>query len=101
MRTLLGSLIASTLIAPALIAAIGFTALSAATSSADAAGRYRRAPGPSYYYAPPNYYAPPPAISQRQVCEERAQAADPTGLYAGYPCWAREAFGRGAGGRGR
>jgi hypothetical protein len=102
MRTLLGSLAASTLIAPALIVVIGFTALSAATSSADAAGRYRRAPGHTYDYAPPNAYAPPPAISQRQVCEERAQAADPTGLYAGYPCWAREAFGRGgAGGRGR
>jgi hypothetical protein len=90
MRTLLGSLVASTLIAPALIVVIGFTALSAATSSADAAGRYRRAPGHTYDYAPPNAYAPPPAISQRQVCEERAQAADPT-----------EAFGRGAGGRGR
>ncbi|HXE87422.1 MAG TPA: hypothetical protein VN524_11590 [Hyphomicrobiaceae bacterium] len=102
MRTLLASSIAPKLIAPALIAGIGFTALSAATSSADAARKYRRAPVPSYSYAPPNYYAPPPAISQRQVCEERAQAADPTGLYAGYPCWAREAFGRGgAGGRGR
>jgi len=41
------------------------------------------------------------ALREQQVCEERAQAADPTGLYAGYPCWAREAFGRGAGGRGR
>jgi len=84
----------------------------AATSAADAARAYRRAPaygpGPSYGYAPRNnYYGPrnsyggPPAISQQQVCEERAQAADPTGLYAGYPCWAREAFGRGSGGRGR
>jgi hypothetical protein len=72
------------------------------TSTADAARRSPRAPGPSYYNAPPTYYAPPPnALSERQVCEERAQAADPTGQYAGYPCWAREAFGRGGGsGRG-
>ena len=89
-------------VAPLLLTLSGLLALSAALSPADAARRDRRAPGPSYY-APPNaYYAPaPPAISQRQVCEERAQAADPTGLYAGYPCWAREAFGRGSSGRGR
>jgi hypothetical protein len=29
------------------------------------------------------------------VCEERARHADPTGQYATYPCWAREAFSRG------
>jgi hypothetical protein len=34
------------------------------------------------------------------VCEERAQQADRTGLYAAYPCWAREAFARRGGGRG-
>ena len=67
MRTLLASSIAPKLIAPALIAGIGFTALSAATSSADAARKYRRAPVPSYSYAPPNYYAPPPAISPPPV----------------------------------
>ncbi len=27
------------------------------------------------------------------VCEERARFHDPTGLYRGYPCWARGAFG--------
>jgi hypothetical protein len=27
-------------------------------------------------------------------CERRAEAADPTGKYAGYPCWARYAFGQ-------
>jgi hypothetical protein len=86
----------------ALIALSGFAAASAVTSTADDARKYRRAPGPSYNYAPPNSYAPPPAVSERLVCEERAQAADPSGLYAGYPCWAREAFGRGgSGGRGR
>jgi hypothetical protein len=30
------------------------------------------------------------------VCEERARHEDPTGQYASYPCWAREAFARGA-----
>jgi hypothetical protein len=53
-----------------------------------------RAYGPGYYYAPP----PAPYISsERLACEERAWADDPTGLYAGYPCWARSAFGRGGG----
>jgi hypothetical protein len=30
------------------------------------------------------------------VCEERARHEDPTGQYAMFPCWAREAFARGA-----
>jgi hypothetical protein len=34
------------------------------------------------------------------ACEERARHEDPTGVYAGYPCWAREAFGRGSRGGG-
>jgi hypothetical protein len=47
-----------------------------------------------YYTAPPRY------LSERAVCEARAQHADPSGQYAGYPCWAREAFSRGrTGGR--
>jgi len=28
------------------------------------------------------------------VCERRALADDPAGIYAGYPCWARSAFSR-------
>jgi hypothetical protein len=94
MRTLLATLIA-------------LGSIYALTSPADAGRKYKRAPG-SYYYAPydapPGYsYAPPPAaLRERQICEERAQAEDPSGLYAGYPCWARETFGRGSsGGRGR
>jgi hypothetical protein len=47
----------------------------------------RRDPKPPYYYRQP---------SAQEVCEERARAEDPTGNYAGYPCWAREAFGRGS-----
>jgi len=88
MRTLLAALIA-------------LGSIAALTSNADAARRAKRVPGPPYYYAPPNAYAPPPAaLREQQVCEERAFAADPSGLYAGYPCWAREAFGRGGSGRG-
>jgi hypothetical protein len=81
---------------------IALGSIAALTSSADAARRDKRIPGPPYYYAPPNsYYAPPSAaLRERQVCEERAFAADPSGQYAGYPCWAREAFGRGGSGRG-
>jgi hypothetical protein len=32
----------------------------------------------------------------RIVCEERARHEDRTGQYAMFPCWAREAFARGA-----
>jgi hypothetical protein len=90
MRTLLATLIA-------------LGSIYALTSPADAGRKSKRAPG-SYYYAPPGYsYAPPSAaFRERQICEERARAEDPSGQYAGYPCWARETFGRGSsGGRGR
>ena len=61
-------------------------------ATADAARKSKRSAAPPYYY-----YAP----QVDPVCE-RARAEDPTGLFAGYPCWAREAFGRGrSGGRGR
>jgi hypothetical protein len=84
----------------------------AATAEARKRQRYYEPRGyQGYYYQPPGYsyrqprgygYGPPRGPSwEQQVCEERAQAADPTGLYAGYPCWAREAFGRTPGGRGR
>ena len=36
-----------------------------------------------------------------EACEARARHEDPTGRYAGFPCWAREAFGRGTQGGGR
>ena len=54
--------------------------------------------GQPYDYGPPRYYRAPRYSRERAVCEERAQNEDPTGLYAGFPCWAREAFGRGSGG---
>ena len=62
----------------------------ALNTTADAAQKGRRITGPMYYTAP----APPSYSRERAVCEERAQAADRSGLFAGYPCWAREAFGR-------
>ena len=55
---------------------------------------------PRYYQPPSYYYAPPRTYSREQaICEENAQAEDPAGVYAGYPCWARSAFGRGSGSR--
>ena len=64
---------------------------------------YQPYPYQPRYYQPRRYSYPPPRYYSREqaVCEERAQAADPAGVYAGYPCWAREAFGRTPGGRGR
>jgi hypothetical protein len=44
--------------------------------------------------------AQPRAYTREQVECERAQHEDPTGLYAAYPCWARETFGRGTRGDG-
>jgi hypothetical protein len=69
----------------------------ALTSPADAARKY--------YARKYKAKAQPKSYSYRQysVCHERARHEDPTGVYAGYPCWAREALGRGTqgGGRGR
>jgi tetratricopeptide (TPR) repeat protein len=49
--------------------------------------------------AKPHHYAAQPRYSREQIECERAQHADPTGHYAGYPCWARAALGNR--GRGR
>ena len=65
----------------------------ALNSAADAARYYKRgAKAPAYGYS----YS-----RQDAVCEANARHEDPTGVYAGYPCWAREAFGRGTQGGGR
>jgi hypothetical protein len=95
-------------IAPALAAAL---VLSTAAEARKQQRYYQPRNYQPYYYQPRGYYYRQPRPQprgyggyswERQVCEERAQAADPTGLYAGYPCWAREAFGRTpGGGRGR
>jgi hypothetical protein len=54
---------------------------------ADAARKYKR-----YHYS-----------SAHSACALRARHADRTGVYRGFPCWAREAFGQGSlgGGGGR
>jgi hypothetical protein len=40
-------------------------------------------------------------VPRREAECARARHEDPTGVYAGYPCWAREALGRGTQGGGR
>jgi hypothetical protein len=89
----------------ALLAVVSALAGSVALSAAAEARKKQRYYQPRYYqpyyYQPPRrYYQQPRGYSWEQlICEERAQAADPTGQFAGYPCWAREAFGRSPGGR--
>jgi hypothetical protein len=34
-------------------------------------------------------------LKAETLCEERARNEDPTGQFAAFPCWAREAFARG------
>jgi hypothetical protein len=65
----------------------------AVSAAADAAHKYRRsAERSSDDYA----YGAYPRFSREQVECERARHEDPTGLYGGYPCWARDAFGSGS-----
>jgi hypothetical protein len=98
MRTL--PAIASLLAAATVVA--GAVALSTAAEARKQPRYYQPRAYQPYYYRPPRSYRAPRTYSwERLVCEENAQAADPTGLYAGYPCWARETFGRTPGGRGR
>jgi hypothetical protein len=65
----------STLVAMAVLAGIAAPASAASQNS-------ERSANP--YYAAQQ--------TDRQVCQEGAFEADPGGLYAGYPCWARRAF---------
>ena len=71
-----------TLLAIAIFAG-GVLALDA---TAEAARKSKRPAKP-----PPSYQAKKADI----VCEERARHEDPSGNFASYPCWAREAFARG------
>lgn len=67
-------------------------------SAANAGRKAKRSTQPPYYAV-----QPPQQLREQLLCEERAQNEDPSGKYAGYPCWAREMFGRGdsTGGQGR
>jgi hypothetical protein len=69
--------------------------LFAASVDADAARRSKRLQEPRYYQP----VQPRPERREQALCEERAQNEDPAGQFKGYPCWAREIFGRGQGGR--
>jgi hypothetical protein len=42
----------------------------------------------------------PRTYSREEIECEGARHEDPAGVYAGFPCWAREAFGRGQNGGG-
>jgi hypothetical protein len=86
-----------------MLLAIALVLVGASASEAQQRTRAKRTYAPTYYYVPkyynpPRYYYAPRGESE---CQRRARAEDPTGLYAGYPCWARESFGRGGSGRGR
>ncbi|HWE20122.1 MAG TPA: hypothetical protein VG758_23570 [Hyphomicrobiaceae bacterium] len=72
--------------------AIFVSGIFALNSAADAARYDKRAKAPAYGYS----YS-----RGENVCEANAKHEDPSGVYAGYPCWAREAFGRGTQGGGR
>jgi hypothetical protein len=63
------------------------------------AKRYYNSPKTYFYNTPKTYLYSAPRVESE--CQRRAQAEDPTGQYAGYPCWAREIFGRGQSGGGR
>ena len=84
----------------ALLAVLIFVSGLLATSpTAEAARKSKRATEPRYYHP----VQPRPDLREQLLCEERAQNEDPSGQFKGYPCWAREIFGRGSGqgGRGR
>jgi hypothetical protein len=57
-------------------------------ATADAQSKYKR-------FSRPHYYKARPHMSARERLEcECAQQEDPAGQFKGFPCWAREAFGR-------
>lgn len=69
----------SALVATAVLAATGAPAIADARNS-------ERSAHPHYAAQPSD------GLSEQQVCKEEAFEADPSGQYAGYPCWARKAF---------
>lgn len=73
-----------TLLAIAILAVGTFT-LSAPSDAARKAKRITK----------PHYAAQPRYSLQEEVECERARHEDPTGQFAGYPCWARAALGGG------
>jgi len=72
------------------ILAGGMLALDA---TAQEAGKVKSKRGVRPAYADKTKKAARPTA--QELCEERARHEDPTGQFAAYPCWAREAFARG------
>jgi hypothetical protein len=70
---------------------VGGTAMP--SQAADEARRYKRS---ADRYDPYYSYNAYPRYSREQVECERARHEDPAGVYQRFPCWAREAFGRGS-----
>lgn len=60
-------------------------AMLALDSPADAARKHKRTAKATQTYQ----------TKADRVCQERARHEDPSGEFAGYPCWAREALARG------
>jgi hypothetical protein len=69
---------------PALVVA---AVLAGSAPSAGAAVRNSERTANPYHAAQPSY-----GLTEQPVCNEEAFEADPSGQYAGYPCWARRAF---------
>ena len=63
--------------------------LLALSTTADAARKYKRVAKSQQHTSEKQR----PTDRQRLECA-RARQEDPTGQYASFPCWAREAFGR-------
>jgi hypothetical protein len=77
-----------------LLIAIVTAGVFALSPAADAARKYYQRSGDRHLYS--YGYSGYPRYSREQVECERARHEDPSGVYAGYPCWAREAFGSGS-----
>jgi hypothetical protein len=68
-------------------ALVGMAVLAGIAAPASAAARNSERYANSHYAAQPSH-----RLTQQQVCREEAFEDDPSGQYAGYPCWARQAF---------
>jgi len=78
-----GEMIMKTLLSVLVAAAM----LAGPAPSAGAAVRNSEGTANPYHAAQPSY-----GPTEQQVCRDEAFEADPSGQYAGYPCWARRAF---------
>ena len=68
-------------------ALVAVAVLARAATSAGAAVRNSEHTANPYHAGQPS-----DGLAGQSVCKEEAFEADPSGQYAGYPCWARKAF---------